>query len=123
LALSIILGEVAHHNFTRHFASQISVAKTGRLALPVDGLWNQLEGCNAFSLSHATGIPRETVRRKIKQLEKLGWVARSARGDVTITPAVAEFFLPERNLELLTELRATSEVIEQLLANGARAKP
>jgi hypothetical protein len=123
LTLPIILGEVAHHNVTRHFAGQISAARAAQLALPVERMWREMSPCNAFSLSQATGIPRETVRRKIGQLVKQGWLARNPRGEVTITPALAAHFLPERNVEMLAELLETSAVIGELLRVGAKARP
>ena len=37
---------------------------------------------NGLSLAHATGIPRETVRRKLARLSARGWVERDARGQI-----------------------------------------
>lgn len=37
-------------------------------------------GVNAFSIAGATGIPRETVRRKLKELEALGAIVQKSRG-------------------------------------------
>jgi DNA-binding IclR family transcriptional regulator len=37
-------------------------------------------GVNSFSIAEATGIPRETVRRKLKELEALGAVVQKSRG-------------------------------------------
>ena len=63
--LAIVLGEIAHHNIC-HFYSKGKPRDPAK----VTGLtsfqpWDDLEPCNAFSLSAATGIPRETKRRKI----------------------------------------------------------
>ncbi|MBN2906303.1 MAG: hypothetical protein JXJ18_06325 [Rhodobacteraceae bacterium] len=41
---------------------------------------------NIQSVSDYSGIPRETVRRKVKALEKLGWVERDASGLIGVTP-------------------------------------
>lgn len=43
---------------------------------------------NAFSVSKATGIPRETVRRRVDKLVKKGWLAKNAKGEIAITDAV-----------------------------------
>lgn len=40
---------------------------------------------NIHSVADCTGIPRETVRRKVLELEKLGWVERSENGELAIT--------------------------------------
>ena len=48
----------------------------------VEGLLGQAEQAgavrvtNTLSIAHATGIPRETVRRKLDAMEAKGWVAR-----------------------------------------------
>jgi predicted transcriptional regulator len=44
---------------------------------------------NMQSVSDFTGIPRETVRRKIQFLEKKGWVKRDADGRLTISGTAA----------------------------------
>jgi hypothetical protein len=43
-------------------------------------------GINAFSIAAATGIPRETVRRKIKQLMTMEVVVEKGRGQYVIQP-------------------------------------
>jgi hypothetical protein len=35
---------------------------------------------NALSIAEVTGIPRETVRRKLESLAERGWVARNSKG-------------------------------------------
>lgn len=37
-------------------------------------------GVNSFSIAEATGIPRETVRRKLKELEAIGAIVQKSRG-------------------------------------------
>jgi hypothetical protein len=44
---------------------------------------------NVESISHFTSIPRESVRRKVKELIARKWVARDARGYLTVLPAAA----------------------------------
>mgnify|MGYP001015568525 CR=1 FL=1 len=53
-------------------------------AIELSGLaWHQealMSACNALSISRSTGIPRETVRRRVEALVKRGWVRRDVRG-------------------------------------------
>ena len=44
---------------------------------------------NVQSISDFTGIPRETVRRKIAALERLGWVSRDEQGHITASDNAA----------------------------------
>lgn len=60
---------------------------------------------NIQSISDYSGIPRETVRRKVLVLERKGWVGRDRDGRLTISPAAAV------DLE-----QATSHSIEYLAA-------
>ena len=43
-------------------------------------------GVNALSVSQATGIPRETTRRKIKKLIELGAILEVRRGEYVMKP-------------------------------------
>lgn len=43
-------------------------------------------GINALSISQATGIPRETVRRKLKKMAKHDYVVEKARGRYVMKP-------------------------------------
>lgn len=47
-------------------------------------------GVNAFSISQATGIPRETVRRKLKELVGHGIVMEKERGRYIMTPGFVQ---------------------------------
>jgi hypothetical protein len=42
---------------------------------------------NIESVSASTGLPRESVRRKVWELIEAGWLARTARGRLTVEPA------------------------------------
>lgn len=44
---------------------------------------------NVQSIAEYTGIPRETVRRKLAALERKGWIARDERGHITATGAAS----------------------------------
>ncbi|SDZ45030.1 hypothetical protein SAMN05444004_1155 [Jannaschia faecimaris] len=45
---------------------------------------------NIQSVSEYSGIPRETVRRKVSVLQTKGWVTRDADGRLAVSPAAAE---------------------------------
>lgn len=44
---------------------------------------------NIQSVADYSGIPRETVRRKVRVLEQKGWVLRDAQGRLTISSTAA----------------------------------
>lgn len=115
LALVIVLGEVAHHNVCRLFSTEGPLAPLEETNYDDPGLYANLEPCNAFSLSAATGIPRETVRRKLGQLVKRGWLQRDPDGSVRIRPAVGEHFRPDFNVRLLVELLEVSDQLKSVL--------
>ena len=49
---------------------------------------------NTQSVADSTGIPRETVRRKIRGLIERGWVRKDENGMLTVTKAAAEDLAP-----------------------------
>lgn len=61
-------------------------------------------GTNAMSIAAATGLPRETVRRKIKRLIEMGIVARRDSGDYVLQPGA---------LQSAPFVRAIFEIFEQ----------
>ena len=124
LALPIVLGEIAHHNIAGFYSAQ------GPLPLTAPTQWFEpisyarLTPCNAFSLSAATGIPRETVRRKIATLVKRGWVKRNAKGEVVLVSTVARHFQPDLNVQqLLSELLELNDQLKAALASANRNEP
>jgi DNA-binding IclR family transcriptional regulator len=73
--------------------------------------------CNALSISEATGIPRETVRRKIDMLINKGWVYKNEKGHIYLTPEVAkhfEHFLFNSIEALLPSAQALIDVLSKL---------
>jgi hypothetical protein len=49
---------------------------------------------NIESIAHYTGIPRESVRRKVNELVTRNWVARDSRGYLVVLPAAASDLEP-----------------------------
>jgi hypothetical protein len=123
LILPIVLGEIAHHNILK-FYSQTGEYQDIERIIATDHDWQRhLEPCNAFSISEATGIPRETVRRKVDKLVKKGWLARNARGEIAITEAVGRHFIPDFNRNLLQELLDTCSQIRSVLESKKPGSP
>jgi hypothetical protein len=60
---------------------------------------------NTYSVSHFTGIPRETVRRKVDVLIRRGWLTRDETGSLLPTQQVAND-LKESTNATLTYIRA-----------------
>lgn len=49
---------------------------------------------NLQSIAEYSGIPRETVRRKLHDLERLGWTTRTGKGYLVATAKAAEDLEP-----------------------------
>lgn len=104
-----LLDEIARHNLE-------PLARDGLPGFPHDGEQLKLmRGCNAFSLSQATGIPRETVRRKIKQLTEFGWVEQRNRKGLFITTQWMDRISRDESAAVLGEFRQTARRVEEIL--------
>ncbi len=121
LAIVIVLAEIAHHNTTHHFTEEGGLKEELKGGIAHAKVRRQLLGCNAFSMAEATGMPRETIRRKIARLEALGWVVRGERREVRITPKIGETFLPDCNVKLMNGLLETARRIQRLLDKAPAA--
>lgn len=117
LALVIVLGEIAHHNVSRLYSSQGPLPPSGSTNYDAPEFYANLEPCNAFSLASATGIPRETVRRKMNQLVKRGWLEIRADG-ARIRPKVGRHFRPDFNVRILQELLEVSDQVKKVLTSS-----
>lgn len=92
MLLNIVLGEIGTRNVGYFFdASKDSIASEDVLN-DVSEHEKLLRPCNALSISEATGVPRETVRRKVDMLIKKGWVYKNEKGHIYLTPEVAKHF-------------------------------
>ena len=114
LVLPIVLGEIAHHNIMRFFSRKGNSIEVHEKAATHPEWMKHLEPTNAFSLSEACGIPRETVRRKIDKLQKKGWIVKNDRGEVFICERVGEYFSKEFNKKILTELLEACDSLRKL---------
>ena len=75
----------------------------------------RLRPTNTRSLSIATGIPRETLRRKLDRLQERGWVERSPSGNWEPTRQAARDLRPA-TIETIAYLRT-------ILSAAAQERP
>ncbi len=114
-ALAIVLGEIAHHN-ARHLMREV-IPRSGKSAARFardDSFQAHYRRCNALSVAEASGIPRETVRRKVAKLEAMGLVERDESGGLAMTRKVGRHYREfdrttlEDLLELAERIRRTA---------------
>ena len=72
-------------------------------------------GVNALSIAAATGIPRETTRRKIKRLLAMGVLAETGRGKYVLKPGYIQSPAMRAMFEELS--RATVRFVNDSLDN------
>ena len=72
------------------------------------------------SISQSTGIPRETVRRKIRQLVAKGWVRKAGPDKLIITSLPARHFA-EFDLETLEYFHAAAQEVMRLVEKRSRS--
>jgi hypothetical protein len=124
LTASIVLGTVAQHNVQRYYdeIAKRSPAGFDRLVEQGDHL-PHMRPCNALSVSAATGIPRETVRRKVRWLTRKGWLTVGERGQLAVGKDVRKQFeafdrQTSRRLEVC--VKAIAAVHERPSAHSTR---
>lgn len=116
----ILLGEIGHHNAANRGAG--SAAGAAGAGAKGAGRGAELQPCNAYSLSQATGIPRETVRRKVAKLARRGWVRCNAKSEIFVTPAAAAHFMPVFNQDTLASVFAVAAELDAMLRGAAAAR-
>lgn len=100
---AIVLGELAHHNISKMRKNgSLSAVKALDMSSGND-IRQELVPGNPFSISEATGIPRETVRRKFLELMEEGLVEKDCTRNYVITSRAAERFMHSFNLQLIEE--------------------
>lgn len=77
---------------------------------------DDLRSVNAASIAVATGIPRETVRRRIKQLIKLGYVVEKEPARYVLKPGI--LLRPRHQAAFALGIEQTVRFINELLENG-----
>lgn len=79
IALGAVEGKLRDRDFRDRFGDLSTI-------IGVD----KQRGCNVLSISAATGLPRETVRRKIGRLVTMGIVLRRGVSDYVLQPGVIQ---------------------------------
>jgi len=75
-----------------------------------------LRSINSTSIAIATGIPRETVRRRIKRLLKLGFIVEKEPARYVMKPGI--LLDPRRQAAFALGIDQTVQFINELLENG-----
>lgn len=107
ILLPLLLGEIALHNIGGLDANGRGNSGADQADRPVQGLNCTLKPCNAYSIAAATGLARETVRRKIARLVELGWISRRHNGHLFVSSRAMDHFgnlLTSRDLPELLEM-------------------
>jgi hypothetical protein len=114
LVQAMVLGEVAHHNLSALRTDAPSLQElSARLQDPGE-FRARLIPTNAFSIAQATGIPRETVRRKVAALVKKGWLFQDADANLIVT-AQANAELGPGNLTVVGRILDLADDLQTLL--------
>jgi hypothetical protein len=123
LVAAIILGEVAHHNVSGYLARLAEARRSGAEALPPPPDRCEYLPTNAFSIAQATGIPRQTVRRKVKALVARGWLIEDGRG-LVVSPTPFEHFR-EFNEAMAADVLDTFNTVLRLVrvSGGTAPRP
>ncbi len=115
LLLPIVLGEVALYNVSGLLPDDPAALAASFCDDPEH---IPLRPCNAFSISSSTGIPRETVRRKVSHLIQQDWINRDTKGGLTITPKAMALCLKPFNEDNQSDFLATADRVRVALGTA-----
>jgi hypothetical protein len=120
LTAAIVLGTIGQYNYRRYYAEVGAKSPDGFHRVVERGEHEpHARPCNAMSISQSTGIPRETVRRKIRKLVAKGWVRRAGPDKLIVTRAPARHFA-EFDLETLEQFVVAAREILGLVERRSR---
>lgn len=119
MVMPIILGEIAHHNICHEYSRGRRRKEDMGIDQETPTNWDSLEPCNALSLSDATGIPRETCRRKARELCQAGLIARHPKSGYVVCQNVSHSFL-DLNRRTLASYLALTKKFDALTASVRR---
>jgi hypothetical protein len=120
ITAAIVLGTIGQYNYQRYYAEVGEKSADGFHQLVAEGE-HLAHGrtCNAMSISESTGIPRETVRRKIRALIKKGWLKQLGPDKLVVTSLPARHFA-EFNLETLEQFHSAAQDVLRLVQRRGR---
>ena len=117
LELPLILGEVANRNVG------FALGETGVSCDDVDQQIirarekEELSPCSAMSVSLATGLPRETVRRKLNKLVEQGFLVKLRDSSFVTTTKPLKYFSEILTSKQLEDLMNTCSRISLLMSS------
>lgn len=106
LNLAYILAEIVAYNVS-HMHANPAACRSLPQHLAAGTQNSFLKPCNPYSIAEATGLPRETVRRKIGRLEELGWLSRVPEGGVVVSTRCMAYIYDEAYPDVFFELQET----------------
>lgn len=109
----IVLGEISLHNVSQFFRKG-GADVPEKLLDDMERRGKLMKSCNALSISEATGIPRETVRRKVAQLLEKGMLYRDEHKRLMVRQGVSTGFA-RRNAETTLEILELAAKLQALL--------
>lgn len=121
LVLPLLLGEVSSYTFSALLRSRdvdLSVVDAAFGGDPDERarlFGRLLRPCNAHSLALATGVPETTVRRKLAELVRRGWLHQPDPHGYLTRPALARVFA-DINLETARDFLETGARLRAQLA-------
>lgn len=115
LVMPMILGEIAFRNVSGIIGEQDCFERG--IEAQLEGLHSSrgLRPCNASSIALSTGVPRETVRRKLAALERDGYIVKEDDGFV-LTKKPQKTLVPAMGYDNLLEFVRTYERIARVFA-------
>lgn len=117
LTLALVLGELSMRNIESVYPPHASIARLAEQALAAQRgeTMRRLRPCNALSIAEVTGIPRETVRRKLGKLLDLGWIERTTDDMYVVTDKVSTVFGAFDDSQV-ADLLTTADQLREALA-------
>lgn len=109
----LVLGEISLRNVDRFFRKD-GAAVHEKLLDDAERRGQLLQPCNVLSIAEATGIPRETVRRKVARLIDKGWLARDERKRLIVRKGAGDKFV-KANAKTALEILELAAKLQALL--------
>ena len=109
----IVLGEISLRNVDQFFRKG-GADVPEKLLDDAERRGKLLQPCNVLSIAEATGIPRETVRRKVAHLIEKGWLARDERKRLIVKRGAGERFV-KANAKTAVEILELAAKLHALL--------